>query len=48
MVERYTDIVGAYEAALARATPDDWVVVFGSFYTVAAVMELHQSTTGIS
>jgi len=28
----------AYEAALAVSSPDDMVIVFGSFYTVADVL----------
>lgn len=38
----YPDIASAYRAALARSRPGDRVVVFGSFYTVGAALELEQ------
>jgi len=34
----YADVNGAYAAALAQATPSDRVVIFGSFYTVGAIL----------
>jgi dihydrofolate synthase/folylpolyglutamate synthase len=33
-------VASAYGAVLAEANPEDVVVVFGSFYTVADVMAL--------
>ena len=35
----YADIAAADQAALAKAAENDRIVVFGSFYTVAAVLE---------
>jgi dihydrofolate synthase/folylpolyglutamate synthase len=32
-------LTAAYEAALGQARPDDRIIVFGSFTTVAAVMQ---------
>ncbi len=34
----HTDVASALEAALASAAPDDLVLAFGSFYTVAATL----------
>lgn len=36
----YENIASAYQAALAQATENDRIVVFGSFHTVAAVAEI--------
>lgn len=38
-VESYNSVALAYEAACQRATPDDRIVVFGSFLTVAGVLQ---------
>lgn len=41
----YTDIASAYAAALAHAHAQDRIVVFGSFYTVGAILRtLHSET----
>ncbi|MFL6712193.1 MAG: bifunctional tetrahydrofolate synthase/dihydrofolate synthase, partial [Sulfurifustis sp.] len=37
-IERFARVVEAYEAACARATPIDRVLVFGSFYTVGDIL----------
>ena len=37
-VSTFTDVEEAYAAALERAQPDDKIVVFGSFYTVAGAL----------
>jgi dihydrofolate synthase / folylpolyglutamate synthase len=37
-VSAFTDVEGAYAAALERAQLDDKIVVFGSFYTVAGAL----------
>ncbi len=34
----FESVTAAYDAALAASGPDDMVIVFGSFYTVAAVL----------
>ena len=34
----HTDVAGAYDAAMSAAGPEDRVVVFGSFYTVGAIL----------
>src|SRR5690606_20665889 len=39
-VTRHDSVAEAFEAACAAADPDDVVVVTGSFFTVAAVLEL--------
>jgi dihydrofolate synthase/folylpolyglutamate synthase len=39
-VTGYSDINQAYQGALAQAKPEDRLVVFGSFYTVAAIKRL--------
>ncbi|WP_373754357.1 bifunctional folylpolyglutamate synthase/dihydrofolate synthase, partial [Neisseria weixii] len=41
-VEEYPRIVDAYRAALAEALENDRIIVFGSFHTVAEVMDLLQ------
>ena len=38
-VASYDSVAQAYEAACQRATPDDRIVVFGSFLTVAGVLQ---------
>ncbi|MGL5294540.1 MAG: glutamate ligase domain-containing protein, partial [Aeromonas sp.] len=38
LAERFDDVNTAYQRALAASTPDDMVIVFGSFYTVAAIL----------
>ncbi len=38
----HPDVASAYRAALTRSRPGDRVVVFGSFYTVGAVLEVEQ------
>ncbi|MHB8254856.1 MAG: bifunctional tetrahydrofolate synthase/dihydrofolate synthase [Acidiferrobacter sp.] len=43
----YEDPVAAYEAALMCATPDDRVVVFGSFKTVGVILE-HETSKRVS
>ena len=35
---RCDDVSTAYQAALAASSPDDMVIVFGSFYTVADIL----------
>jgi dihydrofolate synthase/folylpolyglutamate synthase len=45
------DVASAYAAARERATPDDRILVFGSFHTVAEVMKQqshHVSATSLS
>ncbi len=42
----YDDPLGAYEAALGRAGPDDRVVVFGSFKTVGAILASRDDRRG--
>jgi dihydrofolate synthase / folylpolyglutamate synthase len=39
-INPYPSIPEAYQAALSAAQPGDQIIVLGSFYTVAAVMEL--------
>jgi dihydrofolate synthase/folylpolyglutamate synthase len=39
-VSTHSDVVGAYTQACDRAAQNDRIIVFGSFYTVAAVMAL--------
>ncbi|MOA57328.1 bifunctional folylpolyglutamate synthase/ dihydrofolate synthase [compost metagenome] len=34
----FESVTEAYQAALAVSSPDDMVIVFGSFYTVADVL----------
>jgi dihydrofolate synthase/folylpolyglutamate synthase len=34
----FNDVASAHQAALSEADPEDRVVVFGSFYTVAEVL----------
>ncbi|MEE8379420.1 MAG: cyanophycin synthetase, partial [Gammaproteobacteria bacterium] len=34
----FNDVISAYQAALGAAGPEDRIVVFGSFYTVAEVL----------
>ncbi|WP_447831337.1 bifunctional tetrahydrofolate synthase/dihydrofolate synthase [Aeromonas salmonicida] len=36
--QRFDDVSAAYQAALAASSPDDMVIVFGSFYTVADIL----------
>jgi folylpolyglutamate synthase/dihydropteroate synthase len=36
--ELFADVTTAYHAALARAKPEDRILVFGSFVTVGAIM----------
>jgi dihydrofolate synthase/folylpolyglutamate synthase len=43
VVEAHADIAGAWRAACSAAGPDDRIAVFGSFLTVAAVMQLLQA-----
>ena len=40
--EYYEDIIGAHQAALSSATENDCVVVFGSFFTVEALLCLDE------
>ncbi|MGL5974620.1 MAG: glutamate ligase domain-containing protein, partial [Aeromonas sobria] len=37
-VHCFDEVSGAYQAALAASSPDDMVIVFGSFYTVADIL----------
>ncbi|WP_172953962.1 bifunctional tetrahydrofolate synthase/dihydrofolate synthase [Aeromonas sp. CU5] len=37
-VHCFDEVSGAYQTALAASTPDDMVIVFGSFYTVADIL----------
>jgi dihydrofolate synthase/folylpolyglutamate synthase len=39
-VEVHESVAAAYGQALAQARPGDRIVVFGSFYTVAGVLEM--------
>ena len=34
----FDSVEAAYQAALAVSSPDDMVIVFGSFYTVADIL----------
>jgi dihydrofolate synthase / folylpolyglutamate synthase len=45
-VSAFDSIAAAYGLACDRAAPDDRIVVFGSFYTVAAVMVVRDVGTG--
>lgn len=38
-VERHADPLGAFSSALETSRPGDWILVFGSFHTVAPVLE---------
>jgi len=40
MVHEHTDVAAAYRAAVAQAGPEDRVVIFGSFHTVAEAMQV--------
>ncbi len=40
--KHFADVESAWDAACNEASPADTIVVFGSFYTVAAVMALIQ------
>jgi dihydrofolate synthase/folylpolyglutamate synthase len=42
-VTRYATPAEAYQDALKRASENDRIVVFGSFYTVAGVMSYRKS-----
>lgn len=42
-VTRYANPADAYQDALKRASENDRIVVFGSFYTVAGVMAYRKS-----
>jgi dihydrofolate synthase/folylpolyglutamate synthase len=42
-VSAFDSIAAAYVEACERAAPDDRIAVFGSFYTVAAVMALRDA-----
>lgn len=43
----YDSVAEAYQAALAEASADDRIVVFGSFYTVAEVMALEKACEAV-
>lgn len=43
----YNNPLLAYEEALTLVNPDDIIVVYGSFYTVAAIMELIQRQSAV-
>jgi len=43
-IDVYADVSAAYRAAGARATERDRIVVFGSFYTVGAILRAAQGT----
>ena len=40
-ISKHSDPVSAYQAAMEAACSEDWVVVYGSFLTVAPVLALH-------
>jgi dihydrofolate synthase/folylpolyglutamate synthase len=42
-IKRFASPAEAFQDALSRATDDDRIVVFGSFYTVAGVMAYRKS-----
>jgi len=42
-IRRFASPAEAFQDALSRATDDDRIVVFGSFYTVAGVMAYRKS-----
>jgi dihydrofolate synthase/folylpolyglutamate synthase len=46
LVTRCVDVASAYAYACGMATEDDKILVFGSFYTVAAVMQARAARRG--
>jgi dihydrofolate synthase/folylpolyglutamate synthase len=46
-VTECTDVAAAYTQACDIATENDRILVFGSFYTVAAVMALRERQRGV-
>jgi dihydrofolate synthase/folylpolyglutamate synthase len=47
-IERFATVADAYAAAAAAAGPDDRILAFGSFQTVAAVMRARAGTESTS